>query len=123
LIDPVLEYQNANAPGGLGRAVIGGMVYRGSALPSLQGRYVFGDWSTSFRQPDGTLLAATPPDTEGAPWPVQELRSAGREEGRLGSYLVSFGQDADLELYLLTSGASGPAGDTGRVLKVVPPER
>ena len=31
-------------------------MYRGSALPDWDGVYIFGDWSTGFGQPDGTLL-------------------------------------------------------------------
>jgi glucose/arabinose dehydrogenase len=123
LIDPVLEYHNANAPGGLGRAVVGGLVYRGSALPRFQGRYIFGDWSTSFAQPDGTLLVATPPEAPGEMWPFTELQIATRENGKLASYLLSFGQDADLELYVLTSDTTGPTGDTGQVFKIIPPSQ
>jgi glucose/arabinose dehydrogenase len=121
LRDPIIEYQNANAPGGLGLAVVGGIVYRGSALPAFQGRYVFGDWSTRFGQGDGILLVATPPETEGTMWSFEELRITARDNGRLGRYLLSFGQDADLELYVLASDATGPAGDTGQVFKIVPP--
>ena len=122
LIDPVIEYQNANAPGGLGLAVVGGMVYRGEVLPGFQGRYVFGDWSTGFGQPDGILLVATPPEMAEGLWPFEELRIATREDGRLGHYLLSFGQDANLELYVLTSDTAGPSGDTGKAFKMVPPE-
>jgi hypothetical protein len=43
LIAPIIEYGHD-----VGISVIGGYVYHGSALPSLQGQYVFGDWSTSF---------------------------------------------------------------------------
>ncbi len=121
LRDPIIEYQNANAPGGLGLAVVGGIVYRGSALPVFQGRYVFGDWSTRFGQGDGILLVATPPETEETMWSFEELRITARDNGRLGRYLLSFGQDADLELYVLASDATGPAGDTGQVFKIVPP--
>lgn len=122
LIDPVLEYQNGNAPGGLGLAVVGGYVYRGQALPSFDGRYVFGDWSTSFGQGDGILLAATRPDQEGAMWSLEELDIAGREEGKLGAFLLGFGQGPANELYVLTSQSPGPQGNTGRVWKMVPAE-
>ena len=118
LIDPVIEYQNGNQEGGLGLVVVGGNVYRGSALPEFEGRYIFGDWSTSFGAPDGTLLMATP--AEGGLWPFEELNIASRENGDLGSYLLAFGQDADLELYVLTSDTAGPTGDTGAVYKIVP---
>ena len=120
LIDPIIEYQNSNVEGGLGRVVVGGMMYRGNALPQFQGRYIFGDWSTSFQEADGTLLVATPSGTTGELWPFQEVSIATRENGRLGTYLLSFGQDADLELYILTSDTAGPAGDTGKALKIVP---
>jgi len=121
LVDPIVEYQNANTPGGLGLAVVGGIVYRGSAMPAFQGRYIFGDWSTSFQEPDGTLLVATPPEAEGEMWPFEEVRIATGESGRLNRYLLSFGHDADLELYLLTSATAGPSSDTGQVFKIVPP--
>lgn len=120
LIDPVIEYQNGNVEGGLGLVVVGGNVYRGSAIPELQGRYVFGDWSTSFDVPDGTLLVATPSETEGELWEFEELSIASRENGELGLYLLSFGQDADLELYVLTTGNAGPSGNAGEIYKIVP---
>jgi uncharacterized repeat protein (TIGR03806 family) len=41
LIDPVHEYSHDD-----GCAVIGGHVYRGSAIPSLNGKYIFGDTCT-----------------------------------------------------------------------------
>ena len=47
LIDPVAEYNTSDSPAENedGRAVVGGFVYRGSAIPGLAGRYVFGDFS------------------------------------------------------------------------------
>jgi glucose/arabinose dehydrogenase len=119
LIDPIIEYPNASGnPDGLGMAVIGGMVYRGNAMPAFQGRYIFGDWSRGG--PDGTLFIATPAQ-EGAMWPFEELRVATEENGRMNRYLLSFGQDADLELYVLTSDTVGPSGSTGKIFKIVPP--
>lgn len=121
LIDPIIEYRNAGA-GGLGIAVVGGHVYRGEALPAFEGRYVFGDWSTSFSTPDGTLLVATRPESEGEMWPFEELQIATRDDGELGAFLLGFGEDAQGELYVLTSQASGPQPGTGRVWRIVPPE-
>jgi LPXTG-motif cell wall-anchored protein len=120
LIDPIIEYQNSQVEGGLGRVVVGGMIYRGSNLSQFQGRYIFGDWSTSFGEANGTLLVATPSGTAGELWPFQEVSIAGRENGRLNTYLLSFGQDANLELYILTSDTAGPSGDTGKALRIVP---
>lgn len=119
LIDPIIEYPNAGHPsGGLGMAVVGGTVYRGNAMAAFQGRYIFADWSSGG--PNGTLLIATPPDEEGAMWQFEELRVATEENGRPNRYLLSFGQDAALELYLLTSEMPGPYGNTGKVFKIVP---
>jgi glucose/arabinose dehydrogenase len=122
LIDPIIEYQNGNAAGGLGLVVIGGNVYRGSALPQWDGLYIFGDWSTSFGQADGTLFLATPSDAAGELWPIQELMVADRDNGRLNEYLLSFGQDNSGEVYILTTEMAGPGGNTGKVYKLVPPD-
>jgi len=120
LVDPIIEYQNANATGGLGLVVIGGNIYRGSEMPQWDGLYIFGDWSTSFGQGDGTLLAAEPPAAAGGMWMVQEVSIANRPDGRLNEFLLSFGQDSMGELYILTSETAGPSGSTGKVYKLMP---
>jgi glucose/arabinose dehydrogenase len=120
LIDPIIEYQNANAPGGIGLVIIGGNVYRGSALPGYQGRYIFGDWSRSYQRGDGSLFVATRPVQPGAMWLVQELTIAGRTNGRINEFVLSFGQDADGEIYVLTTERIGPSGTTGKIYRLVP---
>jgi glucose/arabinose dehydrogenase/plastocyanin len=121
LIDPIIEYQNGNAPGGIGLVVIGGAIYRGGALSELEGQYIFADWSTSFAVGDGTLFAAEPAATEGEMWPMRELRIANSENGRINAFILSFGQDADGELYVLATSSAGPTGETGRIYRIVPP--
>ena len=120
LIDPVIEYPHLNQEDGLGLVVVGGYVYRGEALPEFEGRYIFGDWSTSFTQGDGLLLVASPPESEGELWEIQELEIAGQDE--LGAFLLSFGQDEDNELYMLTSESPYPGGESGRIYRIVPAE-
>lgn len=121
LIDPIIEYQNGKIQGGLGLAIVGGFVYRGSALPWLRGRYVFGDWSTSYALPgDGSLLVATPPEQAGQMWPMETLMVTTNESGELQAFLLSFGQDAAGELYVLTSQSVGPTGSSGKLYKIVP---
>ena len=117
LIDPIIEYGR-----NIGRAVIGGFVYRGSALSQFSGRYVFGNWATSLRPPpDGKLFVATPPEFGGAMWRMEELRIATSPDGTLGRrFVLALGQDDDRELYVLTSDRAGPMGSTGKVFKIIP---
>jgi glucose/arabinose dehydrogenase len=119
LIDPIIEYANHHQPGGLGATVIGGHVYRGRALPQFSGRYVFGDWSREFEEPDGSLFVAT--RRKKGLWSMQQLRVATSPTGRLGHYLLGFGQDPSGEMYALTTDQTGPSGTTGKVFRLVRP--
>jgi uncharacterized repeat protein (TIGR03806 family) len=74
-----------------GRCVIGGRVYRGRALPELQGSYVFGDC-------DSGQVWAMSLDREGPRPAVREIKKIG--ESDFG--ITSFGEDADGELYVVT---------------------
>lgn len=84
LSPPVYEYDHDE-----GCSVTGGYVYRGGALPQLDGRYVFGDFCTGF---------------------IRTLRLQGGEvtdvvdlTDQLGTVdgLASFGEDAAGELYVV----------------------
>jgi glucose/arabinose dehydrogenase len=119
LIDPIIEYANAAQPGGLGRTVVGGVVYRGSTLRQLAGRYVFGDWSREFGTPDGTLFAAT--ERKKGLWRMQELVVANHASGRLDHRILGFGQDPEGEVYVGATINLGPSGTTGKVFKLVRP--
>jgi hypothetical protein len=114
LRNPIIEYSHD-----VGIAVIGGYVYRGSLLPQFEGRYIFGDWSTSFINPSGKIFVATPPESDQELWTMEEVEIATSKEGTLGAFVLSFGQDADRELYVLTSGLPGPMGNTGKVFKLI----
>lgn len=82
-IDPIVDYTRDQ-----GIAVTGGYVYRGTKLPSLSGKFIYGDfgsgniWSVDQGSAAGTLLLAS------------------------GKQISSFGQDANGELYVVdyTSG-------------------
>jgi glucose/arabinose dehydrogenase len=119
LIDPVIEYANHHQPGGLGATVIGGHVYRGAALPQFSGRYVFGDWSREFEEPDGSVFVAT--SRKKGLWHMEQLRIATSPTGRVGHYVLGFGQDLAGEMYVLTTDQTGPAGTTGKVYRLVRP--
>jgi glucose/arabinose dehydrogenase len=120
LIDPVIEYKNAHNPGGgLGHVVVGGHVYRGRELPQFSGDYVFGDWSREEEEPDGSLFVAKP--RKKGLWKMQQLKIATSPTGRLGHYVLGFGQDLAGEMYVLTTDQAGPAGTTGEVFRLVRP--
>jgi glucose/arabinose dehydrogenase len=119
LIDPVIEYANHHQPGGLGATVIGGHVYRGQALPQFSGRYVFGDWSREFEEPDGSVFVAK--SRKQGLWHMQQLRIATSPTGRVGHYVLGFGQDLAGEMYVLTTDQTGPSGTTGKVYRLVRP--
>jgi glucose/arabinose dehydrogenase len=91
---PVLEYSHRE-----GCSVAGGYVYRGTAIPAVQGHYFYSDlcqrWVRSFRYAGGVV-------TEETSWPTLST----------GGTIVSFGEDAAGELYILEAG--------GRVLRIVP---
>lgn len=120
LTPPVLEYVNcALAEDCHGRAVIGGYVYRGKAVPDLRGRYVFGDWSAGADDLAPALYVA-PPRRDGEPWPFRPLEGIEWPEDR--TYVLGFGQDAEGELYVLTSSNVAPevAKPGGRVYRLAP---
>lgn len=112
LILPVLTYLNAGTelPGARGISTTGGYVYRGSAIPELVGQYVFGDWSQSFTTPSGKLFVAA--EQGDGTWEFVLDR-------QLEMFVLAFGEDADGEVYVLTTGSTGPEGDSGRIWKIV----
>jgi glucose/arabinose dehydrogenase len=117
LTDPVIEINNwQNPAGGRATTVIGGNVYRGNDIPGLQGKYIFGTFSQTATTPNGELFMALP--TGQNPWNYQELVLQSFPND-LGYYLKGFGQDLSGELYLTTSSRLGPAGNTGKVYKLI----
>jgi glucose/arabinose dehydrogenase len=114
LLDPIIEYGHD-----FGTVVIGGYVYRGKQLPDFEGSYIFGDWSKFEKEGDGSLLVAKP-SNESRRWNWKEIWITNKPNGRIGSFIRSFGQDNDGEIYVLTSDVSGPSGNTGKVYKIVP---
>lgn len=119
LIAPIIEYAH-NLPDGsaMGISVTGGFIYRGAAIPDLVGDYIFGDFARGFAVGDGSLFAATEDDD--GQWTLRELELAGMVDGRMGAFLLSLGQDAQGELYVLTTANVGPSGTTGQVYRIVP---
>jgi glucose/arabinose dehydrogenase len=107
LADPIAQYDHDE-----GISIIGGFVYRGSLLPELQGKYVFGDFSGSFNTPSGRLFYLDL--TSG------EIRSLmlGSDDHALGLYVKGMGQDQNGEIYVLTATTLGPTGTSGAVYRL-----
>lgn len=115
LIDPVIEYSHKE----IGTAVVGGYVYRGSAMPALKGQYIFGDftaeWTTPTPSPRATLMASTPL-ADDRDW---EWRRLSVESGEIAKFLTGLGEDDDGEIYAMTRTVQGPTGLTGEVSRLV----
>jgi glucose/arabinose dehydrogenase len=116
LAEPIIAYTHQ---GDLS-ATIGGMIYRGEAIPALAGTYIFGDWGRG----NGRLFEARAPRFGSGPWKITEIQmetAVGQPE--IGQ-LLGIGQDEHKELYLLTKApAVGAIGNSGAVYKVVPSDK
>jgi hypothetical protein len=84
---PIAEYSHAD-----GCSVTGGYVYRGSALPDLTGHYFFADYCDGWVR---SLEPGTGAEPEVRSWNLGDL-------GRI----TSFGEDAEGELYILSTRGS-----------------
>ena len=80
LTPPIIEYDHQH-----GCAVIGGYVYRGRAIPGLQGAYIYGDYC------EGTIWAAR---WQSGSWQTHVLLNSKLQ-------ISSFGEDAAGELYVV----------------------
>ena len=120
LVDPIAQYDTHHE----GHSVIGGFVYRGSALEQLKmaGRYIFGDFSIIFRFPVGPQdygrLFHVKPGLGQKPQEIQEFQIV--PGNRLSMALLGWGEDADGELYPMGNISGLPFFGEGIVLKIVP---
>ncbi|NND64381.1 MAG: hypothetical protein HKM24_00315, partial [Gammaproteobacteria bacterium] len=81
LIDPITEYPHSGA-----QSITGGFVYRGSDIPLLEGKYVFGDYES------------------GRVWALLDDGSGGLMNELIDDVsfnVIAFGQDHDGEIYAL----------------------
>jgi glucose/arabinose dehydrogenase len=108
LVDPVAQYDHDD-----GTSIIGGFTYRGNDIAGLVGKYVFGDFSTSFSTAGGRLFYADLTTGE-----IKEF-IIGSDDRTLGLFLKGFGVDPDGDIYILASSNLGPYGAGGVVLKIV----
>ena len=93
---PVLDYDHTQ-----GCSITGGVVYRGSAIPEITGRYFYSDYCNGWLR---SLLfnGATATATEQVDWNITSVGN-----------ILSFGEDAQNEMYMLAS-----SGIVYRVVKL-----
>jgi glucose/arabinose dehydrogenase len=110
LTPPLYDYSHY-----IGHAIIGGYVYRGSQSPTLQGKYIYGDFTDTFFQPRGNIfyLEQTSPNT----WKHEEFKLQPNKP--LHRYIQAIGQDEAGELYLLTTHIPGSLLKDGEVYHIV----
>ena len=96
LTPPVLEYDHS----GGACSVTGGYVYRGTAIPALQGTYFYADYCLGFVR---SFRFVTGVATEHTNWPTLAPPAEN---------ITSFGEDATGELYIVTQ--------QGRIYRIVP---
>jgi glucose/arabinose dehydrogenase len=113
LIDPIVDYSHAEG----GISITGGFVYRGPCQSSLQGHYIFGDFSASFGTPSGRLYYLVEP-VPGS-FEIREFR-LGAADLPFGRYLKGFGEDEEGNLYVCSSTALAPTGSTGTIHLIMP---
>ena len=113
---PIIEYENCTAMPEV-QGHLGDRRLRLSRQPSdWDGKYIFGDWSKSFAEPDGQLFVATKGRaTASGPW-----RTSKSPTWTVLAYVLAFGQDNDGEVYVLTSVTTGPVGGLDTIYKIVP---
>jgi glucose/arabinose dehydrogenase len=96
MVAPVFEYDHG--PGDVNDcSITGGYVYRGLALPELAGHYFYSDYCGAYLK---SFLAAGTGVLEQVDWGIPKL-----------SGVVSFGRDAEGELYLVSQ--------SGTIYKIV----
>ena len=115
LIDPItgtqgtLEYDHNE-----GISITGGFVYRGTAIPELYGKYIFGDLAlkTAPVRADGRIFYADLQTGVIKAFPLFQFGGSAVLPG--GLTVHGFGEDAQGELYALVT--STPANGTGGIV-------
>jgi glucose/arabinose dehydrogenase len=112
----IIEYNNCTAKpeGCKGISVTGGYVYQGKHAP-WKGKYIFGDWSKSFAEMDGQIFIGT---KSGDKWSMEVAEVVGMSGKK--PYVLAFAQDANGEVYALTSLTTGPNGSLDTIYRIVP---
>ncbi|KAK7504145.1 hypothetical protein BaRGS_00004449 [Batillaria attramentaria] len=116
LESPVYVYDHT-----VGKSVTGGQFYRGCESPSLNGKYLYGDYMV------GRLFSLEEASSGG--WVNEDITMCGTDTCKDGltnhvdTYIVSFGLDQKGEVYMLSTPSSRPSVSDGGLYKIVDPFR
>ncbi len=135
LIGPVVELGHD-----VGNTIVGGVVYRGSMMPALQGAYLFGTWADGNRMSGGgTLLIAdhpsdldigTLPDdaaaltpAQNAMWTTRILSVENNPNRRINAFIRGLFEDTQNEVLVLINQNAGPGlspENSGQIWQMMP---
>ncbi|KAL9954842.1 hypothetical protein ACROYT_G042423 [Oculina patagonica] len=116
-IPPIFAYNHS-----VGKSIVGGYVYRGCQNPNLYGKYIFGDTITS------RMFTLTENKTTGL-WEDKEIcfgddkYCTNKLSGEFERYILSFGEDEEGELYILSTNLPSSTKKGGKVYRIVDPGR
>jgi plastocyanin len=124
----------------VGDTIVGGVLYRGTAMPALQGAYFYGTWSDESRiAGNGTLLVSMPPGgpdlsalpddaskltpARNAMWTTRMMTVANNQNGRINAFIRGLNEDTNHEVLVLINQNGGPGltpQGTGEIWQIVP---
>lgn len=124
LVFPIAEYAHPGTSTTerikIGVSITGGFVYYGKLNPSLNGKYVFADWSSDFAEGKGKLLYITPLNT--APKePTDSLAEISeiKIENMPAIFINALGKDNSGELYIAATNTGSPSENNGFIYKLI----
>ncbi len=106
---PIRTYSHACGSGGF--SITGGYVYRGCAIPSLEGTYFYADYVC------GNIWSFTWDGSNVTNFQTRTSELSPSAEGGIVNQVSSFGEDALGEMYIVDQGSGGTSG---AVYKIVP---
>jgi glucose/arabinose dehydrogenase len=101
---PVIEYSHPE-----GVSITGGYVYRGKQFPSMEGKYIFGDWAFKVFYMDKNAKQQ---------WVKHDCKFEGKEDNKFDFRINSFGIDEGGEIYMVTQNEIGAISPSGVVYKI-----
>lgn len=104
-IDPIAMYAHPGAVTNpvlpqLGLSVTGGFVYRGAAIPALQGKYVFGDYGSTAGASDGRMMGLEETSPGSGVFTLTQAIPLASSNPIVGQRILCLGEDESGEIYV-----------------------